>query len=221
MNQCKIILVDDHLLFREGMKLLIEGEGIGKVIAEADNGEILLELLDKLNPDIVLMDIEMPKMKGLEATIKAKIKKPEIKILIITMLSENENYTDLINAGAMGFIQKNASKEELTRAFKMVSKGECYFSNNLLRQIIFNRAQHSNYSNNTKKTDDEFTEKEHEIMQYFCDGLTANEIASKIFRSVKTVEAYRSKLLEKTQTRNTINLILYAIKNKLVAIKLD
>lgn len=219
MNQCKLIIVDDHLLFREGMKLLIEGEGMGKVIAEADNGEILLELLDKLEPDIVLMDIEMPKMKGLEATIKARFKQPEIKILIITMLSENENYTDFINAGAMGFIQKASSKEELSRAITMVTKGECYFSNNLLRQIIFNRAKIPTSTNNSKKLNDEFTEKELEVMKYFCEGLTANEIATKIFRSIKTVEAYRSKLLEKTQTKNTINLVLYAIKNKLVAIK--
>jgi len=218
MNQLKIIIVDDHLLFREGLKLLIEGEGIGKVVAEADNGEILLELLDKIEPDIVLMDIEMPKMNGLEATIRARLKKPEIRILIITMMSENENYTDLINAGAMGFIQKTANKEELTRAIKMVNKGECYFSNNLLRQIIFNRGRNTYASNNSKALNDEFTEKELEIMQHFCDGLTANEIASKIFRSIKTVEAYRSKLLEKTQTKNTINLVLYAIKNKLVTL---
>jgi len=218
MNQLKIIIVDDHLLFREGMKLLIEGEGIGKVIAEADNGEILLELLDKYEPDLVLMDIEMPKMKGLEATIKAKIKIPEIKILIITMLSENENYSDLINAGAMGFIQKTANKEELSRAIKMVTSGECYFSNNLLRQIIFNRGRNLFTTNNSKNMNDDFTEKELEIMQYFCDGLSANEIASKIFRSIKTVEAYRSKLLEKTQTKNTINLVLFAIKNKLAAL---
>ena len=218
MNKCKIIIVDDHLLFREGMKLLIEDEGMGQVIAEADNGEIFLELLDKLEPDLVLMDIEMPIMNGLEATIKAKAKRPDIKILIITMLSENENYTDLINAGALGFILKSANKEELSRAIKMVMNGECYFSNNLLRQIIYNRAKINNGNENLKMRNEEFSERELEVMQYFCEGLTTNEIALKIFRSIKTVESYRSKLLEKTRTKNTINLVLYAIKNKLVEI---
>jgi len=218
MNQCKIIIVDDHLLFREGMKLLIEDEGMGKVIAEADNGEIFLELLDRYEPDLVLMDIEMPIMNGLEATIKAKIKRPDIKILIITMLSENENYTDLINAGAMGFVLKTSNKEELDRAIKMVSNGECYFSNNLLRQIIFNRGRMINDNLYSKIHNEEFSDRELEVMQYFCEGLTSNEIALKMFRSIKTIEAYRSKLLEKTRTKNTINLVLYAIKNKLVAI---
>ncbi|MEI7502641.1 MAG: response regulator transcription factor [Paludibacter sp.] len=218
MNQCKIIIVDDHLLFREGMKLLIEEEGMGKVIAEAENGEIFLELLDKYDPDLVLMDIEMPIMNGLEATIRAKMKRPEIKILIITMLSENENYTDLINAGAMGFVLKTSSKEELDRAIKMVTSGECYFSNNLLRQIIFNRGKMINDNGYSKIHNEEFTDRELEVMQYFCEGFTANEIALKLFRSIKTIEAYRSKLLEKTRTKNTINLVLYAIKNKLVEI---
>ena len=220
MNPCKIIIVDDHLLFREGMKLLIEDEGMGQVIAEADNGEIFIELLDKFDPDLVLMDIEMPIMNGLEATIKAKRKRPDIKILIITMLGENENYTDLINAGAMGFVLKTSNKEELGRAIKMVTNGECYFSNNLLRQIIYNRGKmiNDNGNGNGRIRNEDFTERELEILQFFSEGLTTSEIALKIFRSIKTVEAYRSKLLEKTGTKNTINLVLYSIKNKLVEI---
>lgn len=218
MNHCKIIIVDDHLLFREGMKLLIEDEGMGKVIAEANNGEEFLKLLDKFMPDLVLMDIEMPVMNGLEATLKAKLKYPDIKILVITMLGEKEHYTDLINAGALGFVLKTSGKEELERAIRMVTSGECYFSNNLLRQIIYNRGKISTDYAKSNDSFEEFTEKELEVMQYFCEGLTANEIASKLFRSIKTVEAYRSKLLEKTKTKNTINLVLYAIKNKLVAI---
>ena len=214
----KIIIVDDHSLFREGMKLLIEMEGIGQVIAEADNGQVFMDLLENQNPDLVLMDIEMPVMGGLEACIKAKVIRPDLKILVLTMLSEKDHYTEMINAGAMGFIVKTSGKQELEKAIKTVIEGESYFSNELLRQIILNMGKTQPIELNFACNDVEFSQRELEILHYFCEGLTANEIAEKLFRSIKTIEAHRSKLLEKTNTRNTINLVLYAIKNKLVEI---
>ena len=216
-NKTKIIIVDDHLLFREGIKLLIEMEGMGEVIAEAENGQVFLNLLENLKPDLVLMDIEMPVMNGLEATQKALVLNPDLKIMVLTMLNHKENYTEMISAGVIGFVLKTSGKQELERAIKTVINGENYFSNEVLLQIIFNM--------NKKAVDDDslinkvvLTERELEILQYFCKGYTASEIAEKIFRSVKTIEAHRSKLLEKTEAKNTINLVLYAIKHKLVEI---
>ena len=216
-NKTKIIIVDDHLLFREGIKLLIEMEGMGEVIAEAENGQVFLNLLENLKPDLVLMDIEMPVMNGLEATQKALVLNPDLKIMVLTMLNHKENYTEMISAGVIGFVLKTSGKQELERAIKTVINGENYFSNEVLLQIIFNM--------NKKAFDDDslinkvvLTERELEILQYFCKGYTASEIAEKIFRSVKTIEAHRSKLLEKTEAKNTINLVLYAIKHKLVEI---
>lgn len=217
-SDTRIIIVDDHSLFREGIKLLIEMEGMGQIIAEAENGRIFLEMLVNLKPDLVLMDIEMPVMNGLEACTKAMAIMPDLKILVLTMLKEEDNYTSMINAGAKGFVLKTAGKLELEKAIKAVTQGESYFSNEILRQIIVNSGkqkliQDINQGNNIK-----FTEREVEILQYFCQGFTASEIAAKVFRSIKTIEAHRSTLLEKTNTKNTINLILYAIKNKLVEI---
>ena len=217
-NNTKIIIVDDHLLFREGMKLLIEKEGMAEVIGEAENGQVFLDLLKHLTPDLVLMDIEMPVMGGLEACTKAKVIRPDLKILVLTMLSEKDHYTEMINAGAMGFIVKTSGKQELEKAIKTVIEGESYFSNELLRQIILNMGKTQPIELNFACNDVEFSQRELEILHYFCEGLTANEIAEKLFRSIKTIEAHRSKLLEKTNTRNTINLVLYAIKNKLVEI---
>ncbi len=216
MNQSKIIIVDDHLLFREGMKLLIEKEGMGQVIAEAENGQVFLDLLVDTKPDLVLMDIEMPIMNGLEATLKAKALRPDLKILVLTMLSEKDNYTEMINAGAMGFVLKTSGKQELERAVKRVISGESYFSNELLRQIILNIGKQPISGISKVTTNYDFTERELEILKYFCEGFTASEIAEKLFRSVKTIEAHRSKLLEKTNTKHTINLVLFAIKNKFV-----
>lgn len=212
----KIIIVDDHVMFREGLKLLIETEGMGKVIAEAENGRVFLNLVEKLQPDLVLMDIEMPEMGGLEAIVKAIAIKPDLKILVLSMLSAKKNYTDIINAGAMGFILKTSGKQELEKAINTVIGGESYFSNELLRKIILDSGKQHSISDHSGIIGIDITGRELEVLQYLCKGFSANEIADKLFRSIKTVEAHRSKLLEKTNTKNTINLILYALKNKLV-----
>lgn len=211
----KIIITDDHTLFREGIKLLIENEGLGKVIAEAENGQIFLDQLAGCDPDLVIMDIEMPVMNGIEATRQALAMKPELKILIVTMLNEKTNYSDIINAGAMGVILKTSGKKEFERAFDAILSGESYFSADILRQMII--------TTQTKTRDAavsvaKFTVREAEVLNWLCKGLTVSEIAEKIFLSVKTIEAHRSSLLRKTDSKNTINLILFAIKNKLVEI---
>jgi DNA-binding NarL/FixJ family response regulator len=217
-SNSKIFIVDDHLLFREGIKLLIEMEGMGKVIAEAENGQVFLNLLEKFTPDLVLMDIEMPVMDGLEATRKALAIRPGLKILALTMLSDKDNYTEMINAGVMGFVLKSSGKQELEKAISTVIEGGSYFSTEILRRIIFNIGKQQSAPGHSSAIVIEFTDRELEVLQYFCKGLTVTEIGDKLCRSIKTIEAHRSKLLEKTNTKNTINLVLFAIKNKLVEI---
>jgi DNA-binding NarL/FixJ family response regulator len=157
-------------------------------------------------------------MGGFEATQKALAIRPDLKILAVTMLSEKDNYTAMIKAGVMGFIVKTSGKQELEKAIKTVIGGDSYFSNNLLRQIIINSEKQQTIPDNSGDIDNKFTDREFEVLEYLCKGLTASEIADKLFRSLKTIESHRSKLLEKTNTKNTINLVLYAIKNKLVDI---
>lgn len=216
----KIILVDDHSLFREGIKLLIENNGLGVVIAEADNGRAFLEKLDLHVPDLVIMDIEMPVMNGLEATVEALERYPDLKVLVLTMLSEKENYQDLIQAGAMGFVLKTSGKHEFEKAIKTIISGESYFSNDLLLQIISNTS--SSNLNTSVSAKDEFTAslstREMEVLVQLCKGLTISEIAEHLFLSPKTIEYHRSALLRKTQTRNTLNLVLLAIKYRVVEI---
>ena len=216
-SKTKIIIVDDHSMFREGIKLLIEMEGLGQVIGEAENGQQLLDMLETHNPDLVLMDIEMPVMSGVEATQKAKAIRPELKILALSMLGGKDNYAAMIKAGVMGFVLKTSGKKELEKAINTVNGGECYFSNELMRQIIVN-SEKQPIPVISENKDIKFTDRELEILQYLCNGLSINEIADKLFRSIKTIEANRSTLLEKTNSKNTINLVLYALKNKLVNI---
>ncbi len=134
----KIIIVDDHPLFREGMKFLIETEGIGEVISEAENGQVFLNQLKDLSPDLVLMDIEMPEMDGIEATREALNLKPGLKVLVLSMFSDRERYIGMIKAGAMGFALKSAGKNELENAINTVIRGENYFPNSISQKVVVN-----------------------------------------------------------------------------------
>ena len=210
-----IIIVDDHLIFRQGLKSIITLENIANVIGEASNGLELMDLLEDLKPDLVLMDIDMPHMNGLEATEKAIELMPELKIIAFSMFSDEEYYYKMIDRGVKGFILKTSGINELENAIHNVMSGDSYFSNELLRKIINNFGR----PNTIKQTAlDNLTDREIEVLQQICLGLSTEEIAEKLFISPKTVKSHKSNLLEKTVCKNTPSLILFAIKNKIVEI---
>lgn len=214
----KVIIVDDHLIFREALKSLLEQENIAQVIGEADNGQEFLFLLDCQKPDLVLMDIDMPQMDGITATEKAMIQYPDLKILILSMFGDQDHYYRLINAGAKGFILKSSGKTELENGIRSVAEGDNFFSSELLHKIIININKTKSDKFISPLDELELTERELETLKLLCMGYSTNEIADKIFLSHKTVEFYRSKLLQKTKSKNTVNLVLYAIKNKIITI---
>ncbi len=210
-----IVIVDDHLIFQQGLKAMINAEGIAKVIGEAANGKEFMEILLHSKPDLVLMDIDMPLMNGMEATEKAVELIPDIKIIALTMFGDEEYYYKMINLGVKGFILKTTGISELEKAIHDVMAGDSYFSNELLRKIIrnFNRnpLNKENITNN-------LTDREIEVLKQICMGDTTEEIAEKLNISPKTVKSHRSKLLEKTACKNTPSLILYALKNKIIIV---
>lgn len=213
MNKPNIIIVDDHLIFRQGLKSLIVAENLATVIGEASNGIEFIELLSSLQPDLILMDIDMPKMNGMEATQRALELMPELKIIAFTMFGDEEYYYKMIDLGVKGFILKSSGINELEKAIQDVMMGESYFSNELLRKII------NNFSRKTinKPTDNlGITIREMEVLEEICLGLNNEEIAQKLFISAKTVKTHRANLLEKTKCKNTPALILYAVKNKII-----
>lgn len=210
-----LIIVDDHLIFRQGLKSLITLENIATVIGEASNGIEFVELLSHLKPDLVLMDIDMPHMNGVKATQKALEMIPDLKIIAFTMFGDEEYYYKMIELGVKGFILKSSGINELEKAISDVMNGESYFSNELLRKII------NNFGHNSAKKSAEnsrLTVREMEVLQHICQGLNNEEMAQKLFISVKTVKSHRSNLLEKTNCKNTPALILFAVKNKLIEI---
>ena len=211
----KIIIVDDHLIFRQGLTSIITSENIATVVGEASNGIEFIELISKMKPDIVLMDIDMPHMNGLDATEKAIKLIPELKIIVFSMFSDEEYYHKMIERGVKGFILKTSGINELENAIHEVMKGESYFSNELLRKIISNFEQQNNNEQSKKEI---LSEREIEVLQQICLGLSTDEIGKKLFISPKTVKTHKSNLLAKTISKNTPALILYAIKNKIVEI---
>ena len=214
----KIMLVDDHNIFRAGIKLLIEQEKLGAIIAEAENGKQFVEQLKVHDPDLVLMDIDMPVMDGIKATKAAVEINPDIKILVLSMFGDEKFYVEMINAGAKGFVLKSSSKNELETALKTVASGESYFSNDLLRKIITHIETNQIKPGTNNKEVVEFNEHELEVLQLLSKGLSTNEIADDLALSPKTIDVYRSKLITKTNSKNTVSLVIYAIKNGLIKI---
>lgn len=212
----KVVLVDDHVMFREALKSLLEQENIAQVIGEANNGVEFLNIIDNLTPDVVLMDIDMPQMDGITATQKAMEKKPDLKILILSMFGDESNYKSLIVAGAKGFILKTSGKRELENGILAVARGDNFFSVDLLRKVLIDINKPKEGNNLVEQL--ELSDREMDTLRLLCNGYSNFEIAEKLFVSVKTVEFYKSRLLQKTNSKNTVNLILFAIKNNLVSI---
>ncbi|MCF8346299.1 MAG: response regulator transcription factor [Bacteroidales bacterium] len=212
----KIIVVDDHKLFRDGLMFVIKQMDNLEVIAEASNGIEFLEVIETHKPDLVLMDISMPELDGIKATQLATERYPGIKILAISMYCDEEYYYQMIQAGVMGFVLKESGKNELETAINAVLNGENYFSQKLLREIIVNMNSPSKSKKHQQTTDDNLTKRELEVLQCIAEGLSNAQIAEKLFISIRTVEGHKSNLISKTGVKNTISLVMYALKNNLV-----
>lgn len=210
-----LILVDDHLIFRQGLKAILETQKIANVIAEASNGKDFLELLNHHHPDLVIMDIDMPQMNGIESTQKAMELYPDLKIIVLSMFSDEEYCYKMIDLGVKGFILKSSGITEVELGIPEVMGGKSYFSNEILRKIINNLGRNSSPS---QLDFVELTNREKEVLQHICSGSTTDEIAEKLNISPKTVKSHRSNLLEKTACNNTPRMIIYALKNKLFSL---
>ncbi len=211
MRKCNIFLVDDHSLFRGGLKILLErNEGL-KVVGEAGSGEEFLEMLPAVEADVVFMDFSMPGMDGAEATEKALERCPDLKIVTLSMFGEESYYSRMVEAGARGFLLKDSDIADLLEAVDTVMDGGSYFSPQLLASL-----SGSIRSRDDVPADDQLSEREREILVAVCRGLSNQEIADELFISKRTVDKHRANILEKTGCKNTASLVVYAIKNGIV-----
>ena len=209
----KLMIVEDHAIFREGLKRVLEQMSGVALIGEFDNGASFLEAIEKERPDIVLLDIKMPIMDGIETAEKVSKKYPSLKILVLTMFGEEEYLFSMIQKGISGFVLKTARINEIEDAIRRIADGEHYFSpevNGLLAKKV---KQYSSFEIPV------FTGREFEILKLTCRGLSTGEVSDQLHISKRTVEGYKAKLLQKTDQPNILNLVLYALRNKLVTIE--
>lgn len=209
----RIILADDHSLFRSGLRGLLGRYPHCKVVGEAQDGQSFLELLAAVPCEVVLMDIDMPGMGGAEATEKALSAQPDLKIITLSMHADQEFYFRMVEAGAKGFILKSSDISEVVEAITAVAEGGSYFSHELLSSLVENLK-----SSPRDRHDDYLSAREKEILLLICQGFSNHEIAESLFISKRTVDKHRANILEKTGSKNTANLVVYAIKNGLVEI---
>lgn len=210
----KVILADDHELFRDGFSVMINKQPDIDLVAEAENGEELLKLTRELQPEVVITDIKMPKVDGIEAMHRIKKEIPHIGVIALTNYDEEHLIVEMLEAGAKGYLLKSAGKEEIVEAIKKVYKDKthyCHQTNAKLAQLIAKSA----FNPYRRKKKVEFNEKEIAIIRLICQEFTNKEIAAQLFLSKRTIETHRENIMAKMDVKCSAGLIVYAIKHGL------
>jgi two-component system response regulator DegU len=217
MEKINVVITDDHKLFRKGIAALLSDFDFINEIGEAGNGIELLNEIENLEspPDLILLDVRMPEMDGIEAQKLVREKYPEIKIIILSMEDDEQIVLHLIEQGVHGYLLKNADPDEVEMAIKKVISEGYYFSQEFTQLIVRNVVRKKT---NKFELEQELTSKELQVLELICKQFTANEIADILNLSVRTIEGYRRKLLEKTKSKNLAGLVVFALKNNLVIV---
>lgn len=215
-SKIKVFIVDDHDIFRDGVKLLLSSGQVAEIVGEACNGQEFLDKMDTVKYDVVLMDISMPILDGIETTKKAFEMKDNLKILALTMFGDEKYYYQMIQSGVKGFILKSAGISDLVQAIKEVNMGRSFFSNELLVKLISGLSQKKEMALATENEIKQISKREMEVLKLIAVGNANEEIAKKLHISATTIRTHRSNLMAKTGCSNTASLVMYAIKHKLV-----
>jgi len=215
MKKFKVIIVDDHEIFRIGLKLLLNKIDNVEVVAEASNGKEFLELISKVKADIIFMDISMPILDGIEATEKVLEKYPQLKIIALTTFAKTEYFDGMIYAGIEGFMLKNSGPEDFKNAIEKVMNGGNFFSEEMLAKLT-RRVVNEKIAKTKKEKLPDLSKREYEVLELICRGFSNEKIGENLYISSRTVERHKTNIISKTGTRNTLNLVIYAFKNKLV-----
>lgn len=215
MKVTSIILVDDHKMIRDGIKTFIEGDKSVEVIGEANNGIECLDLLDALTPDIVITDLNMPEMDGIELTRQIAMKHPEVKVIALTMFGESQHVKQTLAEGAMGYLLKDCREDELRLAIRKVSSGSTYYSPEVTKTIINKVRKVKTQTSSRIVLEVPLTDREKEVLYLIVREFSNQEIADKLFISIRTVEAHKRNILDKTGSKTVAGLVLYAIEKQL------
>lgn len=211
----KILLVDDHKLIRDAIYSYLDQDGEFDVVGQVGNGQEALDFLDDTKVDVIMMDINMPVMDGVDSTREIMKRWPESKVLALTMMSDNQHIKQMMNAGALGYILKNCTEEEVKEALRTVNSGETYYSSEVTEVVMQSMMKKKPMKSSHMVVEIPLTEREKEVLRLIIKEYTNQEIADELFISPRTVDAHKRNLLEKTGSKNVAGLVLYAIDKQL------
>ena len=214
LMETKVLLADDHTILREGLRMVLDAQPQIKVVGEAEDGRQAVELAERLRPDVVVMDIAMPNLNGLEATRQIKRRWPDIKVVILTMHENHQYLMQIVKAGATGAVLKRSAGTELLTAINAAAHGQSYFSPAIASMML----EDYRVRLNQEAIDDPevLTEREREVLQLIAEGQTNQEIAEKLILSIKTIQTHRSHIMEKLGAHDRTELVKYAIRTGMV-----
>jgi two-component system, NarL family, response regulator NreC len=208
-----ILLCDDHTLFREGIKAIFKDHASIEIVGEAGNGRAAVSKAHRLRPDVVLMDIAMPDLTGFDATRRILEAAPKTKVLILTMYEEEEVITRCLNAGAAGYVLKDAPRSDLIHAIDVVQRGGQYLSSRALKKVV---RQHVENSKSNATGYERLSDREREVLKLLADGLSPKDIAGRLVLSVKTVDSHKTNMMRKLDLHDRSEVIKYAIQQNLI-----
>lgn len=214
----RLAIADDHEIFRDGLALMLSKQQDVTLVGQAANGKELLELVTREQPDVVMTDIKMPLMDGIEATKLLLQKNPDLRIIALSMFDEENLIVDMLEAGAKGYLLKNADKQEILDAINNVFENKTYYCRHTSAQLA-SMIVKSKFNPYRKTEPVSFNEREKEIIRMICQQCTTQEIGEKLFLSKRTVEGYRTKILEKMNVKNTAGVVIFALRHHLITEK--
>jgi len=210
----RVIVADDHEIFRDGFRVMLRKQPAFEIVAEAADGVELIERVREHQPDVVITDINMPRMDGIEATKRLVNEFPLINIIALSMYDQDNLIVEMVEAGARGYLLKNAHKEEIITAIKTVFAGEEYYCSSTSEKLAISIGK-SRHRPARRQVEPLLTEREKEVMRYICSQLSNKEIAAKMNLSIRTIEGYRENILLKIRAKNIAGMVVYAVKNKI------
>jgi two-component system, NarL family, response regulator NreC len=206
----RILLADDHAMVRKGFRLILETQADMEIVGEAGNGREAVELAEQLHPDVVVMDVAMPELNGIEATRRLVAAAPRTRVLALSMHKDSVYVREILRAGARGYLLKDSIDSDLVNAVRAVAKGEGYLSPGVSDAVL------SDYRKHVTDPLDLLTSREREVLQMIAEGQTNKEIAGKLNLSVYTVDAHRGKIMEKLNLHSSGELVRFAVRNGLI-----
>ncbi len=216
MEKIKIILVDDHQIVRDGIKSLISDEAQFNIINEASSANELFDKLQTYKPNIILLDINLPDMNGIEITKKIAQEYPEIKVLILSMHMGEDFIINAIEAGAKGYLPKTTTKKELITAINTIANGEDFFNETISNILIKSYVKRAQAPKKEEEKHIDLTKREKEIITLFALGMSNKEIADNLFISIRTVESHKNNIMNKLELKSTVDLVKFALKNNYI-----